>query len=97
MLDPSEKAVFEGMVTQIRADDPNFTQRVERLCRPRRRIRTALAVLLWIMAPVCIVLGGWTGVIMAVVAVGYGAHLYAKRDVGGRESLSPRRQPGVSN
>jgi hypothetical protein len=99
VLDPSEKAVFEGMVTQMRAEDPGFTQRVERLCRPRRRMRMAFAVLLWMVAPVCMVTGGWTGIIMAVVAASYGAHLYVKRDAGGRETSwsLPRRRPGVSN
>jgi hypothetical protein len=99
VLDPSEKAVFDGMVSEMRAEDPTFTHRVERLCRPRRQIRLVLAVLLWIVAPISIVVGGWTGVFMAVAAAGYGAHLYAKRDIrdGGTVWPSPGRRPGVSN
>ncbi|MGX6604602.1 DUF3040 domain-containing protein [Micromonosporaceae bacterium Da 78-11] len=80
MLDPDEELVFDGMMTQLRTEDPRFLRRLGRLGRPRRRLRTALTILLWTMAPICIVYGGWTGVLMAVVAVGYGAHLMAKRD-----------------
>jgi Protein of unknown function (DUF3040) len=98
VLDPQEKAAFEGMVTQLRAGDPRLAQRLDRMCRPRRRLRRALAVLLWAMAPLCIVLGGWTGLIMAVVAVGYGCAIYYKRGFGADETpSSSRRRPGVSN
>jgi hypothetical protein len=38
-----------------------------------------LAVLLWIAAPICIIFGGWTGLLMAMVAVGYGILLASKR------------------
>jgi hypothetical protein len=78
VLDPSEKYVFDGMVTQLRAEDPAFERRVDRLIHPRRRLRVAIAVLLWTLAPVCIVFGGWTGLLMAVVASGYGAYLISK-------------------
>ena len=98
MLEPNEKAVFDGMVTQLRATDPRLSQRLDRLCRPRRRIRMILAVLLWTLAPLCVVFGGWTGVIMAIGAVGYGTYLYHKRGPGADEMFwsSPRR-PGVPN
>jgi hypothetical protein len=38
-----------------------------------------VAVLLWTIAPFCIVLGGWTGLFIAIAAAGYGANLMSKR------------------
>jgi DUF3040 family protein len=98
VLDPQEKVVFDGMVTQLRAGDPRLAQRLDRMCRPRRRLRTTIAILLWTLAPLCIVFGGWTGLIMAVVAVGYGCAIYFRRGLGaGETTSSSRRRPGVSN
>ncbi len=79
MLDPQDKRTFDGMVAGIHAEDPEFVQRIGRLSAPRRRPRMTMAILLWTVAPFCIFLGGWTGLIMAVVAVGYGARLITKR------------------
>ena len=79
MLDPHEKLVFDGLVNQLRDEDPSFLRKIERLGRPRRKLRLALAVLLWTIAPVCIVFGGWTGMLMAAVAVSYGALLATRR------------------
>ena len=99
MLDPQEKAVFDGMVTELRSGDPRLAQRLDRMCRPRRRRRTVFAVLLWILAPLCVVFGGWTGVLLGVVAAAYGANLYFRRGAGADELPwpSPRRRPGVAN
>ncbi|MFI6078340.1 DUF3040 domain-containing protein [Actinoplanes sp. NPDC051343] len=98
MLDPNEKVVFDGMVNRLRDDDPTFLRKIERIGRPRRNLRVAVAVLLWTLTPVCIVFGGATGVLMAVIAAGYGAFLVTKRD--GRDSqpawgASPHRRPGA--
>jgi len=79
VLDPHEKHVFDGMVSQLRVQDPRFVRRVARLGKPRGRLRLIAAVLLWTLAPVCIVFGGWTGLFMAVVAVAYGAYLVNRR------------------
>jgi hypothetical protein len=79
VLDPEEKAAFDGLVTQMRSSDPGFTRRVDRLSRPRPRIRMALAVLLWTFAPISLVVGGWTGALMALLAVAYGISLFRKR------------------
>ena len=101
MLDPFEKRVFDGLVTQLRADDPNFLARLDKLEHPRRRWRVVLAVLLWTAAPICVILGGWTGLFMAMVAVGYGMMLASKRPglAGGHGfswwSTSPGRHPGA--
>ena len=80
MLDPREKAVFDGMVTQLRSEDPTFSRRVDRLTKPRHTLRLTAAILLWTLAPVSIVYGGWTGLILAVLAVTYGALLFRRRN-----------------
>jgi hypothetical protein len=101
VLDPNEKSVFDGMVTKLRVDDPKFVRRIDRLERPRQQLRKAVAVFLWMMAPVCVVVGGWTGFFIAVVATGYAARLVVKRP-GWSEDADvawwslPRRRPGAS-
>ena len=100
MPDPHDKIIFDEMVTFLRAGDPRFERRIGRLSRPRRRRHTVLAILLWIMAPVCIVYGGWTGVLLAAVGSCYGAYLITHRDSGaaGRMWWSPTSQrPGASS
>ena len=79
VLGPRDKDVFDAMVARIRAEDPKFVQRIDRLRAPRRQFRVTMAILLWTIAPFCIFFGGWTGLIMAVIAVGYGANLITKR------------------
>jgi hypothetical protein len=100
VLDPNEKSVFDGMVAQLHIDDPRFVRRIDRLERPRRQLRRAVAVILWVMAPMCVVVGGWTGFFMAVVATAYAARLMIKRPgLSGRADLPwwslPRRRPGA--
>ncbi|GIM95115.1 DUF3040 domain-containing protein [Paractinoplanes toevensis] len=99
MLEPTEKAIFDTLVTRLRADDPVFTRRIDRLSRPKRRLYATLAILLWTAAPLCIVFGGWTGLLLAAIGVSYGVHLMSKRGGITSETLwpSPRRRPGVSN
>ena len=98
MLEPHEKDAFDGLVAQLRAGDAKFGQRIDRLARPHRRMRVTVAVLLFVVAPFCVVLGGWTGLIMAVVAVGYGTTLMAKRDpmTGASGSTWWAKRPGAS-
>ena len=98
MIEPNEKAVFDGMVSRLLVEDPRFTQRVDKLCRPRGRWNVAAAVLLWTIAPICVVFGGWTGVLMAAVGSGYGAYLVTKRRSGTHETLgSSSRRPRTSS
>ncbi|MCU7722290.1 DUF3040 domain-containing protein [Actinoplanes sp. KI2] len=98
MLEPNEKTVFDAMVSQLRADDPRFSHKVDRMCRPRRMLYLTMAILLWIMAPLCIVFGGWTGVIMAVVGAAYGWRLWLKRGGGASPTLwSSSRRPRTSS
>jgi hypothetical protein len=101
VLDPHEKSVFDGMVTQLSIDDPKFVRCIDRLERPRRQLRKAVAVFLWMMAPFCVVLGGWTGFFLAVVATAYAARLVIRRPgLSGSAALPwwslPRRRPGAS-
>jgi hypothetical protein len=98
VLEPNEKAVFDGMISRLRVDDPRFSHKVDRMCRPRRRFYQAMAVLLWTMAPICIVFGGWTGVIMAVIGTAYGWQLWVKRGGGANQTLwSSSRRPRTSS
>jgi hypothetical protein len=98
VIEPNEKAVFDGMVSRLLSEDPRFTRRVAQLCRPRGRMYVVMAVLLWTIAPFCIFFGGWTGVLMAAVAGGYGACLMTKRRGGTRETLwSSSRRPRTSS
>jgi hypothetical protein len=96
MRDPA----FEAIVAQLCADDPDFTSRIQKLGGPPSKKRVGFAVLLWTMAPLCVVFGGWTGLLVAVVAVAYGAYLrwsgsmYAA--AGSRMPLPRRRRPGAS-
>jgi hypothetical protein len=86
MLDPQEKAEFDGLVTYLRVADPKFCRRMDRMGRPRPLLYTTAAVALWILAPVCIIFGGWTGALFAAFATGYGIRLYKKRN-------GPKPQP----
>jgi hypothetical protein len=79
VLDPNEKRAFDGMVINLRVEDPRFIRRLERAGRPRRQLRVTIAVLLWTLAPVCVFLGGWTGLLLAVLGSCYGAVLINKR------------------
>jgi hypothetical protein len=101
VLDPNEKYVFDGLVTRLRADDPAFDRRIDRLIHPRRRLRVTLAVLLWMLTPVCIVFGGWTGLLMAVAGAAYGAYLMTRPPAPASHAdgfswwSSPRRRPST--
>ena len=79
MLEPNEKRAFDEMVTHLRFGDPKFDRRLDKLGSSRRRHRTILAVTLWVLSPIAIVVGGWTGFLMAVVGSAYAAHLVLKR------------------
>jgi hypothetical protein len=101
VLDPHEKSEFDGMVTRLSIDDPEFVQRIDRLERPRRQLRKVVAICMWVMAPMCVVVGGWTGFFLAVVATAYAARLMIKRPtLDGRAELPwwslPRRRPGAA-
>jgi Protein of unknown function (DUF3040) len=103
VLDPREKYVFDGMVNQLRADDPAFVRRLDKLVQPHHARHLMLALLFWTVAPMCVVLGGWTGLLVAVVAICYAVVLTARSKATARGtarlswwSSSPRRRPGAS-
>lgn len=75
LLKPEEQQVFTDLVTRLETDDPGFRRRA---ARPPQRWMV-IAVLLWTIAPICIIYGGWTGLIEAVLAGVYGTHLMQKR------------------
>ncbi len=75
MLKPEESQVFAGLMERLQAEDPNFARRA---ANPPRWWAT-IGVLLWTAAPICIVLGGWTGLIEGILAGIYGSHLLRKR------------------
>ncbi|NMO53836.1 DUF3040 domain-containing protein [Actinoplanes sp. TBRC 11911] len=83
MLDPKEKSVFDRLVSQLDSEDPDFAQRMAKLTQRRRVWRVTLAVVLWVFAPVSLAVGGWTGALMAVLAVLYGVYLYRTRETPG--------------
>jgi hypothetical protein len=37
--------------------------------------RAALGTLLWMVAPLCVILAGWAGLLAALPALAYGTHL----------------------
>ncbi|GAA3345530.1 hypothetical protein GCM10020358_52990 [Amorphoplanes nipponensis] len=96
MRDPA----FEAIVARLCADDPEFARRMSEPGGPPSKKRMVLAVLLWTIAPVCVFLGGATGVLMAVVAVAYAAYLRWSGSLfvaaGSRTTLPRRRRPGAS-
>jgi hypothetical protein len=98
LLDPQEKYVFDGMVTRLHADDPAFLRRIDQINRPRRRLRVNIAILLWTMAPLCVIFGGWTGLIIATVSCLYGGHLVSRRAdrAGALNGLPWRSRPGAT-
>ena len=94
MPDPA----FDAIVSRLRADDPDFVRRVRGLSDHRDTGRLVLAILLWTLAPMCIVLGGWTGAVMAMVGGAYAAHLMRSRaePVAGSGDPAPHHRPGAS-
>jgi hypothetical protein len=95
VLEPREKQEFDGMVSRLRDTDPGFARRVDRLRLRQRRRWLVTAILLWTLAPICLVYGGWTGALEAVLAVGYGAWLMHKRNRADQltSPSSPQRRP----
>lgn len=75
---------FDDLVTRLQADDPAFARRVDRLTQQQQRpsgtrLYLVLAVLLWAVAPLCVVFGGWAGLVTAIAATAFGTWLMARR------------------
>ena len=98
MLDPRDKMVFDDLVTRLHTDDPAFVRRTEKLGSPRSTKRVGFAVLLWTLAPICVVFGGWTGLLFALAAIAWGTHLLltGRTPTLTRTKPKSRRRPGAS-
>lgn len=75
MLSSHERRRFNEIVSGLLAEDPGFGVRNEAPAKIVRRPRPLIALALWLSMPFMVALGGWTGLLMAVVAGVYGAHL----------------------
>jgi Protein of unknown function (DUF3040) len=75
VLNSDERRRFNEIASRLLADDPDLGRRHQQPLRHRPR-RPVLAVLLWMSMPFIIGAGGWTGLLIAVVAGGYAAHLW---------------------
>jgi hypothetical protein len=74
VLSSYERRRFNEIVSGLLSEDPEFGTRSETQLR-NLRPRPVVAVLLWLSMPFLVALGGWTGLLMAIVAGVYGAHL----------------------
>lgn len=74
MLSSHERRRFNEITSGLLAEDPGFGTRHD---TPPRNLppRPVLALLLWLSMPFDIAVGGWTGLLVAVVAGWYGVHL----------------------
>lgn len=75
MLNSYERRRFNEIVSGLLTEDPGFGTPAQSPRRDRPR-RPVVAVMLWLSMPFVIAVGGWTGLLMAVVAGGYAAHLW---------------------
>jgi hypothetical protein len=73
VLNSYERRQFNEIVSGLIAEDPGIATRHQPRVQPRR---PAIAVLLWLSMPFICAAGGATGVLVALVAGGYGLHLW---------------------
>jgi len=73
VLSSYERRQFNEIVSGLIAEDPGIVTRHQPRSLPRR---PAVAVLLWLSMPFICAAGGATGVLVALVAGGYGLHLW---------------------
>ena len=74
MLSSYERRRFNEIVSGLLVEDPEFGIRNDtppKIVRPRPMV----ALLLWLSMPFMVAMGGWTGLLVAVVAGAYGVHL----------------------
>jgi hypothetical protein len=65
MLSQDDRHRLDEIERNLRADDPRFVARMELGRDPRRRRIAFLCLLLWAIAPIVAVLGGWTAALAA--------------------------------
>jgi hypothetical protein len=74
VLSSYERRRFNEIVSGLLSEDPGFGIRNDappKIVRPRPLV----ALLLWLSMPFMVAMGGWTGLLVAVAAGVYGAHL----------------------
>ena len=87
MLSSHDRRQFNVIVAGLLAEDPELGIR-NRPPAPRPP-RPLLAALLWMSMPFLVTVGGWTGLLVALVAAGYGVHLWSRG--GGGTPAPPTR------
>jgi len=78
VLSSYDRRRFNEIVAGLLAEDPAFGTRHADPPRPIRPPRPLLALMLWLSMPFMIVVGGGTGLLVAVVACGYAMHLMSR-------------------
>jgi hypothetical protein len=91
VLSSYDRRRFNEIVSGLLAEDPAFGTSQPAPARERPP-RPGLALLLWVSMPFLVALGGWTGLLVAVVACGYAMHLMSRgRTLGDHpERIDPR-------
>ncbi|AGL18944.1 DUF3040 domain-containing protein [Actinoplanes sp. N902-109] len=80
MLSSYDRRRFNEIVSGLLTEDPGFAS--ERPAAPRELPRRpVLAGFLWLSMPFLIALGGWTGLLIAVIAGAYGIRLWTRGPV----------------
>ena len=77
MLSSYDRRQFNEIVAGLLAEDPDLGYRQDTPV-PVRPPRPLLALLLWMSMPFMVTVGGWTGLLLAVLAAGYGVHLWSR-------------------
>ncbi|GIF01152.1 DUF3040 domain-containing protein [Paractinoplanes rishiriensis] len=67
---------FDTIIRELTDDDPAFVRRVNGLPHSRLRRRRLWAWLLWAAIPLLVVVGGWTGALIALIALAGSAVLW---------------------
>jgi len=77
VLSSYDRRQFNEIVAGLLAEDPGIGARYD---SPRRELppRPLVAVMLWVSMPFLVTVGGWTGLLVAVIAAAYGVHLWSR-------------------
>jgi hypothetical protein len=59
---------FNTIIRELQDDDPTFARHLRDIPQEQRRRRRRWAGALWLLAPMLIIIGGWTGLLLAVIA-----------------------------
>jgi hypothetical protein len=79
LLSSHDRRQFNVIVAGLLAEDPELgTRHQPPAPRPPRPL---LAMALWMSMPFLVTVGGWTGLLVAVIAAIYGVHLWSRGGV----------------